>query len=83
MNANAAASHHIEGFRWRLGDPSLTDAEARLYDLGILRSVLNEVVEMAVADARADGATWVKIADALGVTHQAAIKRYGKGGGRR
>jgi hypothetical protein len=82
MSANAAAFRHIEGFRWRLGDPSLAHAEARLYDLGVLRSVLNEVVEMAVADARADGVTWVKVGDALGVTHQAAIKRYGKGGGR-
>lgn len=81
MTANAAAFHHMEGFRWRLGDPSLVDAEARLYDLGVIRSVLNEVVEMAVADARADGVTWVKIGDALGVTHRAVIKRYGKGGG--
>lgn len=82
MSANAAAFHHIEGFRWRLGDPSLAATEARLYDLGVLRSVLDEVVEMTVADARADGVTWVKIGDALGVTHQAVIKRYGKGGGR-
>ncbi|MGM7777440.1 hypothetical protein ACSVHC_15675 [Arthrobacter sp. KNU-44] len=83
MSANAAAFRHVEGFRWRQGDPSLADTEARLYDLGVLRSVLNEVVEMAVADARADGVTWVKIDDALGVTHQAVIKRYGKGGGHR
>lgn len=81
MSANAAAFHHIEGFRWRLGDATLNGAEARLYDLGVLRSVLNEVIEMAVADARDDGLTWVKIGDALGVTHQAVIKRYGKGGG--
>jgi hypothetical protein len=83
MSANAAAFHYVEGFRWRQGDPSLADTEARLYDLGVLRSVLEEVVKMAVADARADGVTWVKIGDALGVTHQAVIKRYGKGGGAR
>lgn len=83
MTANTAAFHHVEGFRWRQGDPSLADAEARLYDLGVLRSVLEEAVEMAVADARADGVTWARIGDALGVTHQAVIKRYGKGGGRR
>ena len=82
MSANSAAFDHLTGFRWRQGDPALADSEARLYDLGVLRSVLEESVEIAVADARADGVTWAKIGDALGVTHQAAIKRYRKGGAR-
>ena len=82
MSANSAAFDHVEAFRWRQGDPSLADSEARLYDLGVLRSVLEEAVEIAVADARADGVTWVRIGDALDVTHQAVIKRYSKGGGR-
>lgn len=82
MSANSAAFEHIVGFRWRQGDPALADSEARLHDLGMLRSVLDEVVELSVADARADGVTWARIGDALGVTHQAVIKRYGKGGGR-
>ena len=73
---------HVEAFRWRQGDPALSDSEARLYDLGVLRSVLEEAVEIAVADARADRVTWARIGDALGVTHQAVIKRYGRGGGR-
>ena len=60
------------------GRPPLADTEAKLYDLGVLRSVLDEVVELAVADARAEGVTWAKIGDALGVTHQAVIKRYRK-----
>lgn len=78
MSANSAAFDHVNGFRWRQGDPSLAESEARLYDLGVLRSVLEESVEIAVADARADGVTWAKIGDALGVTHQAVIKRYGR-----
>ena len=82
MSANSAVVDHVNGFRWRQGDPSLAESEARLYDLGVLRSVLEESVEIAVADARADGVTWAKIGDALGVTHQAVIKRYGRGGGR-
>lgn len=82
MSANTAAFDHVEAFRWRQGDPSLADTEARLYDLGVLRSVLEEAVEIAVADARAEGVTWAKIGDALGVTHQAVIKRYRKGGER-
>ena len=82
MSANTAAFDHVEAFRWRQGDPSLADTEARLYDLGVLRSVLGEAVEIAVADARTEGVTWAKIGDALGVTHQAVIKRYRKGGDR-
>ena len=82
MSDNSAVFDHVNGFRWRQGDPSLAESEARLYDLGVLRSVLEESVEIAVADARADGVTWAKIGDALGVTHQAVIKRYGRGGGR-
>ena len=64
MSANSAAFDHVNGFRWRLGDPTLADAEAHLYDLGVLRSVLEEAVEIAVADARADGVTWARIAPA-------------------
>ena len=30
MTANAAALDHVEAFHWRLGDPALADAEARL-----------------------------------------------------
>ena len=50
MSANSAAFDHLTGFRWRQGDPSLADAEAQLYDLGVLRSVLEEAVEIAVAE---------------------------------
>ena len=82
MSANTAAFDHVDAFRWRQGDPSLADTEARLYDLGVLRSVLEEAVEIAVAGARTEGVSWAKIGDALGVTHQAVIKRYRKGGER-
>ena len=64
MSANSAAFDHVNGFRWRVGDPTLADSEAHLYDLGVLRSVLEESVEIAVADARAPsrglvGSFWV------------------------
>ena len=64
MSANSAAFDHLTSFRWRQGDPSLADGEAQLYDLGVLRSVLEESVEIAVADARAPsrglvGSFWV------------------------
>jgi len=54
MSANSAAFDHVNGFRWRQGDPSLAESEARLYDLGVLRSVLEESVETAVAVAVRD-----------------------------
>ena len=72
MSANSAAFDHVQAFRWRQGDPALAASEARLYDLAALRSELEEAVEIAVADARADGTTWSRIGDALGVTQQAA-----------
>ncbi len=64
MSANSAAFDQVNGFRWRQGDPSLAESEARLYDLGVLRSVLEGSVEIAVADARAPsrglvGSFWV------------------------
>ena len=34
MSANSAAFDHVNAFRWRQGDPSLAESEARLYDLG-------------------------------------------------
>ena len=49
MSANSAAFDHVNGFRWRQGDPSLAESEARLYDLGVLRSVLEESVEIALS----------------------------------
>ena len=82
MSANSAAFDHLTGFRWRQGDPSLADAEAQLYDLGVLRSVLEEAVEIAVADPGPGHPIGSGVGDALGVTHQAVIKRYGRGGGR-
>jgi len=33
-------------------------------------------IERAVVRARGEGATWVEIATALGVSHQAAMKRF-------
>ena len=40
------------------------------------RTAADQVVLAAVRDARAHGITWVEIASALGVSHQAAMKRY-------
>ena len=92
MSANSAAFDHVNGFRWRQGDPSLAESEARLYDLGVLRSVLEESVEIAVADARAPSRGLVgSFGSHLGVnrgsfrrrTLSEALRAVRGGGGRR
>ena len=40
------------------------------------RAAADDAVTAAVIDARARGITWVEIASALGVSHQAARQRY-------
>ncbi|ACZ30627.1 hypothetical protein Xcel_1602 [Xylanimonas cellulosilytica DSM 15894] len=42
----------------------------------VARSAADDAVTAAVIDARSHGITWVEIAAALGVTHQAARQRY-------
>ncbi|WP_454140773.1 hypothetical protein [Microbacterium lacticum] len=80
MSAESSAFNHVMEFRWRQGDPDIPEAEARLHDLGALQLAIAEVVEIAVGDARADELTWTQIGDALGVSAQAAVARYGKRG---
>lgn len=40
------------------------------------RDYANQQLTVVVAEARASGATWAQIGNALGVSHQAAMKRY-------
>lgn len=83
MSAESAAFHHVVGFRWRQGDPSISETEARLHDLRTLQAAITEVAKVAVADARADYVTWSQIGDALGISAQAAVARYGRRGDHR
>jgi hypothetical protein len=60
-------------------------AEGRRVDLSVvfaiterLRDLAETIREHAVRQARADGWTWDAIAQALGVTKQAAQQRYGR-----
>ena len=78
MSAASAAYAHVLDFRWRQGDPSISEAEGRLHDLRALQTALSGVVALTVADARADDLSWAQIGDALGVSAQAAAARYGQ-----
>lgn len=73
MSAENAAFHHVLDFRWRQGDPSISEAVGRLHDLRVLQAALSEVVAISVADGRDDDLTWAQIGDALGVSAQAAV----------
>lgn len=81
MSIESAAYGHADAFRWRQGDPTITEVEAKLHDLAALRCAVEEVVGITVDDARADGVIWARIGDALGVNDRVAQGRYG--GGRR
>ncbi len=83
MSAESTAFSHVLDFRWRQGDPSISEPEARLHDLRALQAAITEVVEIAVADARADNVAWSAIGDALGVSARAAAARYGRRGDHR
>lgn len=83
MSAESSAFNHILDFRWRQGDPAISEPEARLHDLRALHTALAEAVEIAVGDLRAEGLTWAQIGDALGVSAQAAVARYDRRGDHR
>lgn len=51
---------------------AVADIEQAVY----ARKVAEDAIEEAVRRARHSGITWTEIASALGVTHQAAMKRY-------
>ena len=52
-------------------------------DLAILEDFVDDFGQARIADARAVGASWSEIAGRLGVSRQAAHKRFGGGGDRR
>jgi hypothetical protein len=52
-------------------------AVAEIEAAAVARREVEERVTSAVQAARGAGVTWTEIGAALGVSHQAAIKRYG------
>ena len=58
-------------------DDYLTPLE-RVHAIRRLAETVESALRTAVADARADGASWGQIGTGLGVTRQAAQQRYGQ-----
>jgi hypothetical protein len=48
-----------------------------LDSLAEMKEILREIERAAVEEARAQGATWVQVAEALHVTRQAVEQRFG------
>ncbi|WP_024289001.1 hypothetical protein [Cellulomonas sp. KRMCY2] len=68
---------------WRAA-ARVTDALARLEELAAARTEarrvvdgLEDEVEVAVAHLRVDGASWVQVGRALGISRQGARQRFG------
>jgi len=61
-----------------LADPGERAPVQLLHDARWLQDTVDKAMRQLVDDARADGATWQQIGDALGTTRQAAQMRFGK-----
>jgi hypothetical protein len=46
-------------------------------DVPIVEEFVDDLAQARIADARASGASWAEISERLGVTRQAAHKRFG------
>jgi hypothetical protein len=67
-----------------LGLSADLDALELVGDVPLLEDFVDDFAQARIADARASGASWAEISDRLGVTRQAAHKRFaGQLGGRR
>ena len=55
---------------------SLDGALTGLSRVNALAEEMNKIVRRTVTNVKADGATWEQIGDALGISKQAAHRRY-------
>ena len=76
MSHSSAAHSHVHDFRWRQGDPDLPPDLAKLYDLAALRDALDEAISETAARAHDGQSSWADVGQALGISRQAAQKRF-------
>lgn len=77
MSAETNARDHATAFRWWVGSPDMTLAEAELRDLAALRDAVEcEIALHAREVAAYEGVSWAAIADALSLSPAAARRRY-------
>ncbi|MFT4051318.1 MAG: hypothetical protein QM677_03615 [Microbacterium sp.] len=68
----------FEGFGFETATRHERDPLRALHWAAQFRDDIDEQLGEVVIEARENGATWTQIGDALGVSHQAAMKRYKK-----
>jgi hypothetical protein len=71
----------IKGFDRQLrkiATHDLLDVEDLADTFGVIRASLDAAERLAVANLRARGCSWTEIGRGLGITRQAAFKRFGQ-----
>lgn len=77
MSAESNALDHVHAFRWWVGNPEMTRAEAELRDLAALRDAVDYEISAHTQEvAGFEGISWAAIADALSISPAAARRRY-------
>lgn len=80
MSAETNAYSTAESFHWWQGNPAVSGDEALILDAAAIRDAADELLAQRVIQARDAGMSWTKVGELLGITRQAATKRYAKVG---
>lgn len=80
MSAESNAYTEAQSFRWWQGNPDITQDEALILDAEAMREAADELLTHRVVRAHDAGMSWTKVGELLGITRQAATKRYAKVG---
>lgn len=80
MSAESNAYSTAASFRWWQGNPDMSESEAGILDAAAIRDAADELLAQRVMQARDAGMSWTKVGELLGITRQAATKRYAKVG---
>lgn len=79
MGAESKAWDHANDFNWHVGRPDMTEEEANLLDLSILRKEVDDMIAIRARNAvEVHGLTWAQVGRALGISRQAASQRFGR-----
>ncbi|NLG56125.1 MAG: hypothetical protein GX542_10855 [Rhodococcus sp.] len=76
ISSDDALADRFENFDFDSALHSERDPLRALHWAAQFREYANQQLALVVAEARESGATWSQIGDALGVSHQAAMKRF-------
>ncbi|QGU08813.1 hypothetical protein COCCU_14615 (plasmid) [Corynebacterium occultum] len=78
MSGQSNARDHLDNFSWWVGRADVSDREANLMDLAILKEELDDMISMRARNAvEMHGLTWAQVGRALGISRQAASQRFG------